>query len=60
MFSEKPNAWIPMNVMSTLVGIEMAVTRVARTDSRNTRMTTTAKKRPRRPSMARLSIDCWM
>jgi acetyl-CoA carboxylase carboxyltransferase component len=30
---------MPMNVMSTLVGIEIAVTRVERTESRKTRMT---------------------
>ena len=51
---------MPMKVMSTDTGIEIAVTRVERTDSRNTRITMTAKTRPSRPSVARLSIDCWM
>ncbi len=60
MLSEYPNAWMPMNVIRTLVGIEIAVTSVARTESRNTRMTSTAKNRPRRPSCASASIDCWM
>ena len=60
MLSEYPNVWMPMNVISTLVGIEIAVTRVARTDSRNSRMTSTAKSRPSMPSWASDSIDCWM
>ncbi len=33
MFSEYPNACRPMNVISTLVGIEIAVTIVERIDS---------------------------
>ncbi len=49
-----------MKVSSTLVGIEIAVTRVARTESRKTRITSTAKNRPSRPSWASESIDCWM
>ena len=51
---------MPMKVMSTLVGIEIAVTRVERTDSRKTRMTSTAKTRPSIPSTARVSMDCSM
>ena len=46
--------------MSTDVGIEIAVTRVARTESRKMRITITAKSRPSRPSVASDSIDCWM
>ena len=49
-----------MKVMSTDTGIEIAVTRVERIDRRNTRITITAKTRPSRPSVARLSMDCWM
>ncbi len=60
MLSEYPKVWMPMNVISTLVGIEIAVTRVARTDIRNTRITSTAKTKPSRPSFARVSIDSWM
>ena len=51
---------MPMNVISTLVGIEMAVTRVERTDIRKIRMTITAKKRPSRPSSVSDWIDCSM
>ena len=40
--------------------MEIAVMIVARTLSRNTRMTSTAKPRPRRPSTSRSSIDCSM
>ena len=60
MFSEYPKAWIPMKVMRTLVGIEIAVTSVERTDSRKIRITITAKTRPSSPSWASDSIDCWM
>ena len=60
MLSEYPNAWMPMKVRSTLVGIEIAVTRVARTESRKTRITSTAKNSPSRPSCASESMDCWM
>ncbi|KJL32795.1 hypothetical protein RL72_00147 [Microbacterium azadirachtae] len=60
MFSEYPNAWIPMNVIRTLVGMEIAVTSVERTESRNTRITSTAKTSPSRPSWASDSMDCWM
>ena len=49
-----------MNVMSTLVGIEIAVTSVARSDIRKIRITITAKNSPSRPSFASVSIDCWM
>ena len=49
-----------MNVISTEVGMEIAVTKVARTESRKTRITSTAKIRPRRPSWVSESIDCWM
>ena len=48
---------MPMKVRSTEVGIEMAVTSVERIDRRKTRITMTAKKRPRRPSVASDSID---
>ena len=41
-----------MKVMSTEAGIEIAVTSVDRTDSRNTRMTITAKISPSVPSVA--------
>ncbi len=58
MLSEYPNAWMPMNVISTLVGIEIAVTRVARTDKRKIRITITANNRPSSPSSASASIDC--
>ena len=51
---------MPMKVMSTLVGMEMTVTRVERIESRNTRITSTAKTRPRPPSSASDEIDCWM
>ncbi len=60
MLREYPNAWIPMKVISTLVGIEIAVTIVERTDSRNSRITRTANARPSSPSSARASMDCWM
>ena len=60
MLSEYPKAWMPTKVMSTLVGIEIAATRVERTDSRNTKITSTAKTRPSRPSCASASIDCSM
>ena len=49
-----------MKVISTLVGIEIAVTRVARTESRKIRITITAKNSPSSPSCASASIDCWM
>ncbi|CNL21770.1 Uncharacterised protein [Mycobacterium tuberculosis] len=49
-----------MNVMSTDVGIEIAVTSVERTDMRNTRITSTAITRPSRPSVASVSMDCTM
>ena len=55
-----PVASIPMKVTSTETGIEIAVTIVERTDSRNSRMTSTAAARPSSPSRARLSIDCSM
>jgi hypothetical protein len=58
MLSEYPNAWSPTKVISTLVGIEIAVTSVERTDIRKIRMTMTAKTRPRSPSCASASIDC--
>lgn len=51
---------MPMKVSSTEVGIEMAVTIVERTDSRNTRMTMTAKTRPSVPSVASASIELSM
>ena len=51
---------MPMNVMSTETGIEIAVTSVERTDSRNTRMMITANARPSRPSVASELIDCSM
>ncbi|CAB4571960.1 unannotated protein [freshwater metagenome] len=50
MFSEYPNACKPMKVMSTEVGIEMAVTRVDRTETKKTRIVMTAKSRPSKPS----------
>ncbi len=40
--------------------MEIAVTRVERTDSRKTRITTTANSRPRAPSVARSWIDSSM
>ena len=46
-----------MNVMSTETGIEIAVTRVDRIENRKTRMMTTAKPSPSRPSSARLLIE---
>ena len=46
MLSEYPKASMPMKVMSTQAGIEIAVTRVERTDSRKTRITITAKRSP--------------
>ena len=46
-----------MKVISTEVGIEMAVTIVERTESRNTKITTIAKIRPSVPSTARFSSD---
>src|SRR5215207_10524433 len=49
-----------MKVISTEVGIEIAVTSVARTDNRNTRITSTANSRPSSPSVASDSIDCSM
>ena len=55
-----PDACIPMKVINTDTGIEIAVTRVERIDSRNTRITITAKTSPSRPSVASDSIDCWM
>ncbi len=48
---------MPMKVMSTETGIEIAVTRVDLIENRKTRMMTTAKTSPSRPSCARLSID---
>jgi hypothetical protein len=49
-----------MKVISNEVGMEIAVTSVERIDSRKTRMTTTAKNRPRRPSSVSDWMDCWM
>jgi hypothetical protein len=46
-----------MKVISTETGIEIAVTRVDRIENRKTRMMTTAKRSPKPPSCARLSID---
>ena len=60
MLSEYPKAWMPTNVMSTLVGIEIAATSVERTESRKTKITSTAKTSPSRPSCASDSIDCSM
>ena len=58
MLREYPTLCRPMNVMSTEVGIEIAVTSVARTESRNNKITSTAKPRPSRPSWVSASIDC--
>ena len=60
MFSEYCAACIPIRVMSTDVGMLIAVTSVARMLSRNSRITTTAKTRPRPPSCSSESIDCVM
>ena len=60
MLSVYPVACSPMNVMSTDVGIEMAVTRVARMSSRKIRMMSTANARPSSPSVASDSIDSSM
>ena len=49
-----------MKVISTDAGIEMAVTRVERTESRNSRITITAKASPSRPSVASELIDSSM
>ena len=46
-----------MKVTSSEVGIEIAVTSVARTESRNTKITSTAKASPSRPSVTSVSID---
>jgi hypothetical protein len=51
---------MPMKVMSTETGMEIAVTSVERIDSRKTRITITAKTRPSTPSTARLLIDSSM
>ena len=48
---------MPMKVMSTETGIEIATTRVDRTENRKTKMMITAKPRPSSPSCARLLID---
>ncbi len=58
--SEYPLASMPMKVISTEIGIEMAATSVERIENRNRKMTITAKKRPSRPSVASELIDCWM
>ena len=55
-----PEASIPMNVIRTDAGIEIAVTRVERTDMRNKRMTSTANIRPSKPSVASELIDSSM
>jgi hypothetical protein len=46
-----------MSAMITDSGIETAVTSVERTDSRNSRITITAKASPSTPSLMRLLID---
>ncbi len=51
---------MPMKVMSTDTGIEIAVTRVERIENRKMRMMITANRRPSSPSWARLLIDSWM
>ena len=51
---------MPMKVSRIEVGMEMAVTSVERTDSRNSRMTMTAKNRPSVPSVASASIELSM
>ena len=48
----------PMNVSRIDVGMEIAVTSVARTDRRKTRITSTAKRSPRSPSVVRVCTDC--
>ena len=40
--------------------MDTAVTRVERTESRNTAITSTANARPSRPSWNSVSMDCWM
>ena len=40
--------------------MDTAVTRVERSESRKTAITSTANARPSRPSWKRVSMDCWM
>ncbi len=49
-----------MNVTSSDSGIDTAETSVERSDARNSRITTTAKRSPSRPSVARPSMDSSM
>ncbi len=58
MLSEKSATCRPIIAISSDSGIEIAVMMVERTDSRKTRMTSTAKARPRPPSTVRSWIDC--
>ena len=60
MFRECPPRFSPMKVTRTEIGIERAVTSVERTETRKTKITTTAKSRPSRPSVANPSMECSM
>ena len=51
---------MPISVTSSDSGIETAVTRVDRTEARNTRITSTANPSPRMPSCTRVWMDCSM
>ena len=57
MLSEKSASPKPMKVISTEVGMETAVMMVDFTLSRKTRITKTAKLRPKIPSVVKSSID---
>jgi hypothetical protein len=51
---------MPMKVSSTETGMEIAVTRVERSEIRKMKITITANSNPSRPSCASDSIDCSM
>ena len=60
MLRVSPPIHSPTMAMRRESGMEMAVMIVARTDSRKTRMTRTAKIRPSPPSLSRSWMDCSM
>ena len=60
IFSVSPPIHRPIRAMRRESGIEIAVMIVARTDSRKTRMTRTAKISPSPPSLSRSWMDCSM
>ncbi len=57
MLSERSRVHSTISVSSTDSGMEIAVTSVERSEARKRRITTTAKRRPSRPSVVRPSMD---